>query len=248
MGPRVAPDATIQNVLREFVEERERRLPLPDSRLYRHVLLFLEVCINNYGHRNLDEEGRDWYERLYRDENSGRRHFYELFGPDLLLSELGFFTDRFLKTDVHTTEKVIAGAGRVVSDLKSWLVEKGYVSRKSIEQKDREAEVRDRLIRRVRPVLRKMSRSLVSVEPSTLAGEDSVPLDDHLVSRVEPARVWLRVHRCATPEEIGPVELPEELTRQLRPGFTLLCSVARLRGRWRLTEIEEVHPNGIIRS
>jgi hypothetical protein len=248
MGPRVAPDVTIQDVLRQFVEERERKLGPPDSRLYRHVLLFLEVCVNNYGHRNLDEEGRDWYERLYRDPNGGRRLFHELFGPELLLSELGFFTNRFLKSDVHTTDKVIAGADGVICDLKAWLVEKGYVSRKSIEQKDREAEVRERLIRRLRPLLRKISRHLVRVEPSTLSGEDSVPLDDHLVSRVEPTRVWLRVHRSAAPEEIGPVDLPEELTRHLRPGFTLLCSVARLRGRWRLTEIEELHPNGLARS
>ena len=31
-----------------------------------HVVLFLELCINNHGHRNLDAESRARYERLYR--------------------------------------------------------------------------------------------------------------------------------------------------------------------------------------
>ena len=60
---------------------------------------------------------------------------------------------------------------------------------------------------------RRVSRSLVSLDPSTLAEDDYVALDDHLVGRVEPGRVWLRVHRTAAPEEIGPIMLAEELTR-----------------------------------
>ncbi|HLE72378.1 MAG TPA: hypothetical protein VJH87_22055, partial [Vicinamibacteria bacterium] len=67
MGPQIAPGASIQNVLREFLEDRGRDLAPLEFRLYRHVVLFLELCINNYGHRNLDEENRERYERLYRD-------------------------------------------------------------------------------------------------------------------------------------------------------------------------------------
>jgi hypothetical protein len=97
MGPQSTPGASIQNVLREFLEDRGRDLAMPESRLYRHVILFLELCINNYGHRNLDEENRERYERLYRDFDSGGRDFFELFGPELLLPELDFFTGTFLK-------------------------------------------------------------------------------------------------------------------------------------------------------
>ena len=69
MGPQAAcfkEVASIQNVLRDFLEERGRDQSPSESRLYRHVVLFLELCINNYGHRNLDEESRERYERLYR--------------------------------------------------------------------------------------------------------------------------------------------------------------------------------------
>src|SRR3989304_4675168 len=99
MGPQIAPGASIQNVLREFLEDRGRDLAPLEFRLYRHVVLFLELCINNYGHRNLDEENRERYDRLYRDFDSGGRGFFELFGPGLLLPGLGFFTRPVLQRD-----------------------------------------------------------------------------------------------------------------------------------------------------
>lgn len=244
MGPQSTPGASIQNVLREFLEDRGRDLALPESRLYRHVVLFLELCINNYGHRNLDEESRERYERLYRDFDSGGRDFFELFGPELLLPELDFFTGTFLKKEVHTTEKVVRKATDVVSELRGWLVKRGYVTPMALEEHEESTRARERLKRRLRPLARQVSRSLVSVDPATLAEDDYVALDDHLVGRVEAGRVWLRVHRTAAPEEIGPVSLPQELTRHLRRGFILCCSLGRLRGRWRLVEFSEIHPRG----
>ena len=213
MGPQIAPGASIQSVLREFLEDRGRDLAPLEFRLYRHVILFLELCINNYGHRNLDEESRERYERLYRDFDSGGRDFFELFGPELLLPELEFFTGTFLKREVHTSEKVVRKAGDVVSELRLWLLKRGHVTAKALEDHEESLRARERLKRRLRPMARRVSRSLVSLDPSTLAEDDYVDLDDHLLGRVEPGRVWLRVHRTAAPEEIGPIMLAEELTR-----------------------------------
>jgi len=244
MGPQMAPGASIQSVLQEFLEDRGRDLALPESRLYRHVVLFLELCINNYGHRNLDEESRERYERLYRDFDSGGRDFFELFGPELLLPELDFFTGTFLKKEVHTSDKVVRKAKDVVSELRLWLVKRGHVTAKALEDHEESVKTRERLKRRLRPMARRVERTLVSLDPSTLAEDDYVALDDHLVDRVEAGRVWLRVHRTAAPEEIGPVALPDEITRHLRRGFTLCCSLGRLRGRWRLLEFSDIHPRG----
>ena len=244
MGPQIAPGASIQSVLREFLEDRGRDLAPLEFRLYRHVVLFLELCINNYGHRNLDEESRERYERLYRDFDSGGRDFFELFGPELLLPELEFFTGTFLKREVHTSEKVVRKAGDVVSELRLWLLKRGHVTAKALEDHEESLRARERLKRRLRPMARRVSRSLVSLDPSTLAEDDYVDLDDHLLGRVEPGRVWLRVHRTAAPEEIGPIVLPEELTRHLRTGWTLCCSLGGLRGRWRFVELSEIHPRG----
>ncbi|HJS73423.1 MAG TPA: hypothetical protein VJ921_03990, partial [Vicinamibacteria bacterium] len=120
--------ATIQEVLSEFLEDRGRGLKPVEIRLYGHVLLFLQLCINNYGHRNLDEESRARYETLNRGLEGEGREFFELFGPELLLPELDFFTGVFLATEVHTSEKVMRRARDVVKDLRGWLVARGYVS------------------------------------------------------------------------------------------------------------------------
>ncbi len=244
MGPQTAPGKSIQSVLREFLEDRGRDLAQQESRLYRHVVLFLELCINNYGHRNLDEDGRERYERLYRDLDGGGRDFFELFGPELLLPELDFFTGTFLKKEVHTSDRVVRKAKDVVSELRRWLVERGHVTAKALEEQEESLKARERLKRRLRPIARRVERSLVSLDPSSLAADDYVALDDHLVGRVEPGRIWLRVHRTAVPEEIGPIALPQEITRHLRRGFTLCCSLGKLRGRWRLLEFSDVHPRG----
>ncbi len=235
--------ATIQNVLREFLAERTGRLAPPESRLYRHVVLFLELCINNYGHRNLDEESRERYERLYRN-TGGRREFFELFGPELLLAELEFFTSVFLKTEVHTSDKVMRKAKEVAAELRLWLVDREFLTPSRLKELDEGVKSRERLKRRLRPILRRLGRNLVTVDASMMAEDEYVGPDAHLVGRVEPGRVWLRVHRGAAPEEIGPVILPEEITRHLRRGFTLGCALARLQGRWRLVEFSEVHARG----
>jgi hypothetical protein len=236
--------ATIQDVLSEFLEDRGRSLKPVEIRLYRHVVLFLQLCINNYGHRNLDEESRELYERLYHSDGGGGRDFFELFGPEHLVLELDFFTRTFMKKEVHTSEKVMRKALDIATDLRLWLVERGYLTTPQLTEIDERIGVRERMKRRLRPLLRRLSGSLVSVDASMLPEEDHVELDSHLVDRVEPGMVWLRVHRTAAPEEIGPVAVPEELTRHLRRGFTLWCSLVRLRGRWRLVEISEVHPRG----
>jgi hypothetical protein len=241
MGPQCAAGACIQDVLLDFLEDRGRDQSLADSRLYRHVALFLELCINNYGHRKLDPANRERYERLYRDLDGGR-DFFELFGPEFLLPELDFFTGVFLEKEVHTSERVVRRAADVVSDLREWLVAKGHLTPNALAEHDERMKNQARLHRRLRPLARQISRRLVSVDPSTLAGDDYVGLDYHLIDRVEPGRVWLRVHRTAAPEEIGPIVLPEEVTAALRPEWTLCCSLGRLRGRWRLVEFEEIHP------
>jgi hypothetical protein len=250
MGPQgwasvaAAGTATIQSVLCQFLEDRRRFLNPADFRLYGHVLLFLQLCINNYGHRNLDEEDRTLFETLNRAAEGEGSEFFELFGAELLLPELDFFSGVFLRTEVHTSEKVLRKAKEVVSQLRLWLVASGYLTPERLLELDEMVKARARFKRRLRPLLRRFEGSLVAADPSMLAEEDHVASDAHLVGRVEPGRIWLRVHRTAVPEEIGPVALPEEITCHLRRGFTLWCSLGRLRGRWRLLELSEVHPRG----
>ncbi len=239
----VAAVPTIQNVLQDFLEDRRRALPPVDFRLYQHVIFFLEYCVNNRGYRNLDETERARYERLYHDSRGGTQ-FFEIFGPEMLLPELADFADFYIRKEVHTSERTTKKAREVVSDLREWLQKSGTLPPSVLlEQEERDRESR-RSRRGLLRLARLVSRHMVSVEPSMLASEDHVAQDYHLVSRVEPGRIWLRVYRSAAPEEMGPLHFPRGAAERLRVGWSLRCALGRLRGRWQLVELEEIYARG----
>jgi hypothetical protein len=241
MGPLCAPAVTIQSALRDFLEDRRGRLGAVDYRLYQHVVFFLELCINNYGHRNLAEADRARFERLFFAP-AGGADFFEIFGPELLLPELDFFTRSYLHEDVHVSDRVTEKSATVVSDLRDWLVRSGRIEAAVVEEQERLGLERARLSHRLKRLARLLSRQLVSVDLGSLEDRDYVGCDDHLILRVEPGRVWLRVYRCGEPDEVGPVVLPVGVTSYLREGWNLCGALGRLRGRWHLVEVAYIHP------
>jgi hypothetical protein len=242
-APSARPDITIRETLGAFLEDRGRTLAPPELRLYQRVLFFLQYCVNNQAHRNLDEGARAHYERLYH-ESDGTKQFDDIFGPERLLSELADFADVYIRKQIHTSDRVADRAKEIVADLREWLKDSGLVPFAAIrEQESREPE-RRRLRRRLTRLVRAVERRLVTVEPAYLPDEDYVPGDYHLISRIEGGRIWLRVFRSAHPEEIGPIFLSRAHAERLRVGWNLCCGLGRLRGRWQIVELEEIHPRG----
>ena len=234
------PEGTIQGALEEFLQDRRRRLSDEDFRLYRHVTFFLELCVNNHGHRNLDAEERSRYERLY---SGGTLLFFEVFGPEKLLPEMDFFTRSFLDREVHTSERVTRRAPEVIDSLRQWLVRTGKVSAAAVEEQARRAEIRVRLRTRLRRLERTMARGVLTADVATLPADDRVPLDDHPITRIQAGKIWLRVYDRASSREIGPLNVPPEAASRLRVGWSLCCALARVRGRWRILELQEIYPS-----
>lgn len=243
MSPRTSAAPTIQGVLAEFAEQRKVSQEPAEHRAYRRVLFFLELCINNYGHRNLDAEERAHFERCYHAPGGAQRHFFEVFGPAKLLPELDFFAQVYVKKDVFTSERIEAKSQVVVDDLRRWLVERGYVTRDELEASSEMASRRAKLRTRTRRLARLLEERSVSVDPAFFDDGDYIATDDHPVTRVDPGRFWLRVYRSAEPEEIGPLVAPVAATQGLRVGWNLCCALARVQGRWRIVNVDEVYPN-----
>jgi hypothetical protein len=213
-----------------------------DFRLYQHVVFFLELCINNYGHRNLSDADRARYERLFFAPAPGAADFFEMFGPELLLPELDFFTRAYLHEDVHVSDRVTEKSAAVVSDLRDWLVRSGRIQAAVVAEQERRALERARLSHRLKRLARLLSRQVVSVDLDLLEDADYVACDDHPLLRVEPGRIWLRVYRRGEPDEVGPIVLPVDVTTHLREGWNLCGALGRLRGRWHLVEVAYVYP------
>ncbi len=238
----LAPTSTIRQVLSEYLETRAATLAPCEVSAYRRILFFLELCINNYGHRNLPEDERALCEKHYRAPDC-ERHFFEVFGPEKLLPELDFFAEIYIRRNVFTSERIEKKASCVVDDLRLWLVERGYVSRGEVEASKALARERNKLGRRARRAARLLAESAIRVDPLFFADRDYIDTDDHPISRIGPGRFWLRVYRNAEPEDIGPLLAPEAATKSLRVGWNLSCALARVQGRWRIVGVDEVYPN-----
>lgn len=232
-------EPSIDSVLAEFVERRRQTLSEVEIRLYGHVILFLELCLNNYGHRNLDERERAFYEAHYHD---GKKLFFELFGPDKILAELDFFTSTFLAKDVHASERVIGLAPQVVADLRQWLVREQYVAAVEDEMAIIRQREHDTAKRGSRRICRLLRQTRVSVEAGSLTAEDYIQRDHHLVQRVAPSRIWFSVYRTAKSETVGPIWVPAAVSDALPVGWNVHCALGRLRGQWRFVEVEGIYP------
>ena len=244
MSPRRTSSVpTIQCVLSEFAEDRDSNLKPEEHRAYRRVLFFLELCINNYGHRNLDASERAFCEKNYRARGRAQRHFFEMFGPEKLLPELDFFARVYVKRDVFTSERIETKAPHVVDDLKRWLVERDYVTRAELEASQRICSMRTKLRVRARKAAQLLEERSVTVDPAFFKEHDYIDTDDHPISRVDPGRFWLRVYRSAEPEEIGPLAAPVAATKTLRVGWNVCCALARVKGHWRIVAVDEIYPN-----
>jgi hypothetical protein len=237
-----ASGATIRQVLGEFLEDRKRRLSEEDFRLYCHVTFFLELCINNHGHRNLDQAERAYYEKLYSGAVGPGRHFFEIFGPEKLLPEMDFFTRAYLSTEVHTTDRVARRAPEVVSALRDWLLDSGKLSPTAIEEQSRRSRLRSKLKFRMRRLQRAIAERVVSVDASALSLEDYVPMDDHPITRIQPGKIWLRLYDGASSREVGPLTVSTAATEDLNVGWNLCCALGRVKGRWRIVELQEIYP------
>lgn len=238
------PRASIRVALERFLEERRLDLPPEELRLYRHVLFFLALCINNFGHRNLDLVERDFCEKHRFGAFGSERDFFEIFGPEKLLPEFEFFSRQFLHQEVHTSSRVAERAPDVVADLERWLVETGLVSPEVVEAERRRAHRLRRAALRCRRIACRLERRTLAVDPASLAPSDYVPDDHHVVMRTGPGRIWLRVYRSAQPEEIGPLLVPSEAMGGLVPGARLRCALGRVRGRWHFVALSELRPEG----
>jgi len=237
-------EPNIRRVLDEFLDEQRARLSPRTLARYEAVLDLLRSHLNGYAHEGLSAPEAARFEHSYNAEGKEHREFCDLFGPEKIVENLGSFLGYFMIRKVMAGEDLLRAAGTVTKKLSKWLAGKGYVS---LEDAGEAAETSAAAARdlpraeRAAQILRDASDRL-GIDVARLADEDYLEFDHFTIARVEPGRLWLEVRVDRKTRVRGPIPAPVPATRWLRPGWTISCSLGRVRKSWRLLEVANVYP------
>lgn len=243
LSPPAQPN--ICRVLDEFIDAQHTRLAPRTLARYEAVLELLQSYLNGYAHERLSVAEAARFERAYNAEGEAHREFCDLFGPEKIVASLDNFLGYFMIRKVVAGEDFLRAAGTVTKKLSKWLEERGHVSHEAAgdAMQTSAAAARDlpRAERAAR-ILREAGDRL-GVDVARLAAKDYLQFDHFTITRVEPGRLWIEVREDRKMRERGPIPAPEAATRWLRPGWTVSCSLGRVRKVWRLIEVANVYPD-----
>lgn len=241
--PRPA-EPNIRRVFEEFIEEQRTRLAPRTLARYEAVLDLLRSYLNGYAHECLSAPEAARFERSYNAEGEEHREFCDLFGPEKIVERLDNFLGYFMIRKVIAGEDFLRAAGTVTKKLSKWLEGKSYVSQEAAGEAIQTSAVAARDLPRAdraAQILREAASGL-GVNLARLAESDYLEFDQFTIARVEPGRLWLEVRERGKLRERGPIPAPEPATRCLRPGWSISCSLVRVRKSWRLLEVGNVYP------
>ena len=227
---------TIADVLTQFLADQRGRLAARTFAHYAPVIELLRHSLNNYAWQTLDKPNAELFDRLYKAQGAEHREFCEIFGPAYILPSVGEFLDYFMIRKVMAGKEMLRAAGTVTKNLAAWLAEKGYVT---VEAAGRAAERGGRAAREL-PKAHELASLLSEFAEDQERGDGDGEIDDHFtLTRVEPGKLWVA---GMSGREIGPIDVPEEISRRCTVGWTVSGRVGRFGKTWRLVEAWNVYP------
>ena len=237
-------EPNIRRVLEEFLDQQRARLRPRTLARYEAVLDLLRSYLNGYAHECLSAPEAARFERSYNAEGEEHREFCDLFGPEKIVESLDSFLGYFMIRKVMAGEDLLRATGTVTKKLSKWLAGKGYVSQEAAGEAAETSATAARDLPRAERAARILrdAADLLDIDVARLADEDYLEFDHFTIARVEPGRLWLEAREDRKMRERGPIPAPEPATRWLRPGWTISCSLGRVRKSWRLLEVANVYP------
>ena len=205
----------------------------------------LRSYLNGYAYSYLSESEGDLFDRYFNADDETHREFCQLFGPEKIPENLGGFLGDFM------VRKVIAGSdfkragGTVTRKLSRWLVERAYIGAEDgLLGAQEEADAARNLPRaeKAADLLAALNDSSF-IDPDHLKESEYRDFDHYTIARIRSGKIWFTDfgnHGKRT--LLGPVSIPRDVTKLLEEGWDVSCSLARVRGAWRLLEVGNVYP------
>jgi len=236
---------TIEQVLEAFLVGQRKRLKPGTMAKYEQVISLLKSHLDGYAHEGLSKVENSFFERHYEAEEDEHREFCQIFGPEKIIENVGSFFGYFMIRKVMAGADLKRSSGSVVKKLSKWLAEKGYVSEESAEEGAEWGSESARNLPKAEKAGEALSRSIkpLSLHPNEIPGEDWIEYDQHSIEKIEPGKLWLEVDGIGEePITIGPLLVTKKATELLQDGWEIGCSLARIKGKWRIVEVGEIYP------
>lgn len=230
-------EPTIAEALSQFLSEQRARLAPKTFAKYEYAIELLQHSPNGYAYQSLDKAETKLFDRLYNAKGDEHREFCEIFGPEHILPNVGEFLGYFMVRKVICGKETLRAAGTVTKKLAAWLAAKGYVTTKDAE----EAAERGGEAARNLPKAQELASLLHEFAEDQERGDGHNEIEDHFtVTRVERRKIWLE--GMLDGREVGPIEVPDDVSQRCQVGWTISGVLGRVGRRWRIVEAWNVYP------
>lgn len=233
---RIAKPA-IAEVLEWFLADQRGRLAAKTFAHYEQAIALLKDCLNGYAYQGLDKPDAALFDRLYNAKRAEHREFCQIFGPEHILPNLGEFLDYFMVRKVLAGKETLRAAGTVTKKLARWLAEKGHVGAEDAE----DAAQRGGKAARDLPKADELAALLHAFAESQQRHAEDEQIEDHFtLARVARGKLWLE--GMLDGRELGPIQVPGEISIRCKVGWKISGVVGRAGRRWKLIEAWNVYP------
>ena len=110
-------EKTIEIVLAEFLEEKQKRLKPSTMRKYKAIIDLFQSSLDGYAYQSLDEQENALFERLYNAEGDEHREFCQVFGPEKIPDNVSEFLNYFMIRKVMCGKELKEAAGTIIKKL-----------------------------------------------------------------------------------------------------------------------------------
>lgn len=228
-----ASSATIDEVLREYLAEEEKRLAPRTFARYQEVIWLLCDSLNGYGPNSLDDDERGRWEAAY---DADPEAFVHLFGPAKIAENLGEFLGYFMIHKVMGGEDLMRSAGTVTKKLSKWLGQRGYldadVTTVAVDRGSDAARELPQAARLSRLLYEGSARGSIDVHA---LNDDDYEEDYLTIEKIEPGFLWFD-------RGIGPVKVLSEASEIAEEGWSVSLVLGRVDGIWHVIEAGNVYP------
>jgi hypothetical protein len=222
------PGKTIALLFEEFLADQQARLSPKTYAKYEGVIHLYRSYLESYwpGHSGTE------YDAITKAKGT----YCGTFGAEDIASGFSEFLGYFMPRKVIAGNETMKAAGTVIKKLAKWLVEKGHTEddesiRELVGETARDLPASQKLLDR-------LDDWLAENAPEEYGRE----VEGHFwIKRVEPGRLWLEPILSGE-RAIGPIPVPEKVTRACKVGWDVGGVVGETAKGWRLVEVWNISP------